>query len=221
MSTFIDHFTQHVGISFARQLALSDYLGECRWQVDVPNGIVTFEDKGSYPIQVLGSESDIAGTWLWAWANAELVEGMDEGLLRDARRMRAYGQEHYIDVLTDEEFDLNDRADGHMLAQLAVEVCGADCYYRGPYEDGAGFFLLYDVPLALFPLQPVRITTVISQVISIYSIEHQPMIRAFLVQQGFTIREQGAEWHPEHIDGRALHIRFDEAGRVTKMSFDK
>ena len=84
MTAFLDHFTQHIGTSFARQLALADYLGECRWQVDVVGGTIHFEDKGSYPIQLLGSESEMEGTWLWAWANEMLVQEVKPEVLRAA-----------------------------------------------------------------------------------------------------------------------------------------
>ncbi|NDJ86177.1 MAG: hypothetical protein GYB66_09855 [Chloroflexi bacterium] len=219
MASFLDHFTEYVGMSFARQLALSDYLGECRWQVNTLEGVIRFENKGQYPIQILGSESDLVGTWLWAWANEMLIRDVKPDVLRDAQTMRRYGDQHSIEELTVAEFDLDGRADGHMLSQLAVGVCNANCYYRGPYDEGASFFLLYDVPLDLLPIPVVRISTVISEVTGVYPVDHQRMAHAFLTQQGFSISTQDSEWLAKHEDGREFRISFDSEQRIAEMNF--
>jgi hypothetical protein len=68
---FDDLFAQHVATAMARQVALADLIGERNWSVDLSAGHATFGDDLRFAIQLLGTESQGDGTWLWAWANAE------------------------------------------------------------------------------------------------------------------------------------------------------
>lgn len=217
MTFFLTHFTQHVGLAFAKQLALADYLGKTGWEADVLQGTITFTERGTFPAQILGSESQVSETWLWAWANAPLVADLDPARLRDAERVRAYGEEHAIPALTQPTFPFAEVADGHMLSLLAVGICGADCYYRGPYTDGAAYFLLYDVPIPGLPLPVERIATTIARVIALYPVDHGALLRGFFDAMAFTLTEHGSTWQAVHADGRALTITFDDAGRIAEV----
>jgi hypothetical protein len=66
MATFQELLEEHVATSLLRQYALSDFLGEHDWKATMSTGTVDFGKKRIYPIQILGSESEISGTWLWA-----------------------------------------------------------------------------------------------------------------------------------------------------------
>jgi hypothetical protein len=52
-------------------------------------GIATFGDDLRFPLQLLGSESHLGGTWLWAWADAQ--SNLPPALLHLAGWPRDYG----------------------------------------------------------------------------------------------------------------------------------
>ena len=164
-------------------------------------------------VQILGSESEIDWTWLWAWANDELEGRVPDGTLDAARRMRDYGQVHDVPELAAAELDL-DEVDGHTLSLLCSALCGANAYYRVPYEDGAGFFLIEGVPLESAPALTARLEMVITETLSLWPIAPRPMIEAYLGHEGFTWTWTRNRMHARAPDGRQVDVVLDSRGRL-------
>jgi hypothetical protein len=214
VSPFNKLLSEHIGAACARQLTFADFLGERNWSVDIGTGKVGFGDDLEYPIQLLGSESHISDTWLWSWAN-EHIDPAPETMAAGAQ-LRALGEQSGIEELAAPNFSL-DAADGHTIAAVASGIYGRCCYYRGPYDGGALFFLVTNVPDSMFaPVSPERAITALTQVISIFDVDHWQMARSFLTSQGFNLRED-----PQAIaasrDGGTMTLSFDELGRLTGM----
>jgi hypothetical protein len=208
---FEELFAQHVATAMARQIALADLIGERGWSVDLSAGSATFGDDLRFPIQLLGSESHLDGTWLWAWANHQ--SGLPPALLHLCGWLRDYGGKMGIAELTEPSFPL-DRADGAKLALVASGLTGRP-YYRGPYEGGALFFHLEGVPDA--PVAPERAITVLSQVIQTWPLPHRLVAGAFLTQQGWALDEAGPRMSARHPDGSTIEITFDDLGRIAQF----
>lgn len=214
MHGFAEEFAHHVGTALARQLALADLLEDRSWAVDITAGTATFGDDLTYRIQLLGTESHGDGTWLWAWANSE--SGLPDTVLRAASWLRERGRASGLAELTDPGFAL-DRADGHRLALLASGLTG-NCYYRGPYPGGALFFQLEGVPAAvLAPVSPERATTVLTQAIQAYALDHRTVVESFFTQQGWRVEASATAVTGHHPGGTALRIAFDELGRIGEI----
>jgi hypothetical protein len=209
--SFDDLFAQHVGTAMARQVALADLIGERNWSVDLSAGSATFGDDLRFPIQLLGTESHVDGTWLWAWANTE--SGLPPALLHLCGWLRDYGAQSGTAELTDPSFPL-ERADGAKLALVASGLTGRP-YYRGPYEGGALFFHLEGVPDG--PVAPERVITVLSQVIQAWPLPHRQVALAFLTQQGWAVEDRGERLSARHPDGSTIEITFDELGRIAQF----
>ncbi|MEU8071636.1 MULTISPECIES: DUF6882 domain-containing protein [unclassified Micromonospora] len=215
MPTFDRLFAEHVGTGLARQLALADLLGERDWQLDVPDGTVTFGNDLRYRVQLLGTESHDDGTWLWAWANE--ASNLPPALLHLAGWLREYGHRQQVAELTEPTFPLR-RADGHRLALLASGLTGR-CYYRGPYDGGAVFFHLDDAPPQITaPVRPERVPTVLAQVLQSFPVEHRVTVEAFLHQQGWRLDRAPMSVTAQSQDGSVLRVDFDAMGRVSNMS---
>lgn len=212
MPGFDQLFAQHAATAFARQLALADLIGDRDWQLDITAGKATFGDDLQFPIQLLGTESELDGTWLWAWANE--ASGLPPQVLQLAAAMRAFGSEHEVAELTEPTFPL-DRMDGTRLALLASGLTGRG-YYRGPYDGGAVFFHLENVPET--PVRPERALTVLAQIIQAFPVDHHTLVVAFLTQQGWRVGDEPALVTGRHPDGSDLRITFDELGRIADMS---
>ncbi|BCJ40964.1 hypothetical protein GCM10010168_47370 [Actinoplanes ianthinogenes] len=209
---FSDLFTQHVATAHARQLALADLIGERDWDLDLTAGQVAFGDDLRFPIQLLGTESHLDGTWLWAWANTQ--SGLPPQLLALSNWMREFGTRQGVAELTDATFPL-ERADGHRLALVASGLTGR-CYYRGPYEGGAVFFHLEGVPDQ--PVAPERAFTVVNQVLMAYPVDHRAMVTAFLTQQGWRVSSENGLVTGAHSSGSEMRVEFDQLGRISNLT---
>jgi hypothetical protein len=214
VSPFDKLFSEHVGAAFARQLAFADFLGERNWKLDLGTGKVGFGDDLEYPIQLLGSEAHNSNTWLWSWAN-EHIDPAPQSMAM-ANRLRQLGQKQGIEVFSEPGFGL-DAADGHAISLVASGIDGRCCYYRGPYNGGAAFFLVTGVPDSLLaPVPPERAITVITEIISQFPVDHRLMAKSFLASQRFDIRDEPQSLAASHPDGQ-LSLSFDELGRLAQI----
>ncbi len=212
-------FAHHAARSFAKQLALQDYLGEHAWNVDITRSIVDFGNGRIHPIQLIGTESEGDGCFMWAWANT--ASKLPPASIRGVESLRAWGQKNGVAELSERKLPL-DQWPGHNLAMVAAGLLNADAYYRGPYDGGALYFLVLKLP-PLSPIPTERILTVLTQTISQWDIDGRTMTEAFLEQEGFTLActdvpGGGGQLHAVHADGRALDIDFDGLRRIVKLS---
>jgi len=72
-----------------------------RFDWDQERGQLTFSGEGRGPIvadiQFVGSWSETAGTWMWAWANDSVLEPMK----REVKEVREFGRSNDLEELTD------------------------------------------------------------------------------------------------------------------------
>ncbi|WP_433056893.1 DUF6882 domain-containing protein [Dactylosporangium sp. CS-033363] len=216
MPTFEQLFAQHVATGMARQLALADLLGDRDWQLDLTTGQATFGTDLTFGVQLLGTESEAAQTWLWAWANE--ASNIPPALLHLTTWLREYGAEDRVDTFTEPSFPLS-VADGHKLALVASSLTGRP-YYRGPYDGGAVFFHLENTPPEVTaPVRPERALTVLQQVISAFPVDHRVTASSFFTQQGWQLTES-----PDALEARdpgsntVLTIAYDDLGRITDIA---
>ncbi|BBH69473.1 hypothetical protein ACTI_61580 [Actinoplanes sp. OR16] len=216
MSAFDELFAQHAATAYARQLALADLIGDRDWQLDLNAGVATFGDDLRFPIQLLGTESHIDGSWLWAWANTG--SNLPPQLLHLSEWLRAVGEERSVAELTEPGFPLS-RADGARLALIASGLTDR-CYYRGPYDGGAVFFHLGDLPAEIVaPVSPERAFLVVPQVIGVFELDHRLTLLSFLHQQGWSIADNTPSLVVgRHSSGSEMRVAFDDQNRMTRVS---
>jgi uncharacterized protein DUF6882 len=218
VTTFDDLLGEHAGASMAKQLALVELLGDAGWTVDLAAGTADFGGGHRYPIQLLGTESTVSGTWLWSWANAR--SQLPRPVLTAAERLRAIGDEAGIAELTRPTFRLPPTG-GHLLALVASGVCGADAYWRGAYAGGAVYFLLFQTPLARrAQLAIPRVVAILTQAVAAFDVDHHRTATTFLRAQGFGLHERDRALRAWRPDGATLTARFDEADRLATVQFD-
>lgn len=209
---FAELLSRHVGSATARQLALGDVLGERSWAVDIGKGTATF-DELSFPIQLLGTEATGDNSWLWAWANE--ASSLPESILRSARRLRALGLEQGLRFLTTRGFPL-DGLSGHEIAIVCTGLLGTGPYYRGPYDGGALYFVLEGT--ALPDVDGPRMSTVLTQVISSFAVDHRLASRSFLHDLGYAIEETANQIRGLKSADATVCVDFDVAGRLSNVA---
>lgn len=217
MSTFQDHFADHAASSFARQMALGDVIGERPWGIDVQKGLLRFGDDLEYPVQLLGTHAFEPRTWLWVWANTQ--SNLPPQLTETALRIRQLGEAQTVEAFTQPSLQLGDITD-HMIAMTCSGLEGGRCYYRAPYEGGALFVLLDDVPAeVLAPVSLPRVNTVLMEVISQFDVDHRRMVTSFLRQQGLHAASNAAAGiRAERAGEGHIEISFDELGRISNVA---
>jgi len=118
-----------------------------RWDMDTQQGDLVFTNPDGFtatcPAQAVGSFNHDDGTWLWAWANPSLPEA----LKRDVRKVKAYGEEHGFNLLTEPKHELGDEMRAWELAALATKLAEAQGAYRCPLGSTAFFVTFSEVRL--------------------------------------------------------------------------
>lgn len=209
-----DLLTEHCCKALAKQLALQDFLAGVGWQLDVPNGTVTFGGDRTYPVQLLGTESNLSHTWLWAWAND--MSDLPEPLLKASHDLK--NRSATVPEFGDASFPLA-LIDGHRLSMIASGLNPDAAYYRGPNGNGSLFFLVQGLPEELLGRYPTeRVLTVLNQCMTGgLAHNHKTMAESFLDDQGFEMEEEGNVMTCTR-DGDSIVFIFDEYHRITALT---
>lgn len=118
-----------------------------RWNVDQERGEIVFSNADGKrvvaPAQIIGSFSTNDNSWLWAWDNPSVVDGMK----KDARKLKEYGEKNNIEKLTTRKWT-GTQDEAWEMAALAVKLCNAQGAYRGPSGKTFVFMTFGDVKIS-------------------------------------------------------------------------
>lgn len=112
-------------------------LGSAPYRWDLEQAVIRFEREGGRVVAdltIIGSVSEHAGTFQWAWADAAVPAAATVGL--DA--VRRFGEEHDLPLLTTAEFR-GDRSQGLELLAAAGRIQDA----AGGFTDRSGDLTLF------------------------------------------------------------------------------
>jgi hypothetical protein len=215
MPTFRDLFVEHVGPALERQLGLEDTIGPCEWDLDLPDGTISFNTPGRplvVPIQVLGSEADASAMWIAAFAIDP--KRMAPALAEASRRIRVIGERDGVPELANGRVPL-DQVDGEKYSLVASGLLRAPGYYRAPFSGGAMFVLLEDASLVAKPARPLaRIAEVFPRAADLLAAaEHKRAFAAYVKHHGGELREEASRLHAS-LKGETLTAKVDTDGTV-------
>jgi hypothetical protein len=216
--TLRDLLQQHGALSLEKQDALSDFLGEHSWWLDLQVGTIDFGSGRVFPVQVIGTESKESGTWLWSWANQP--GRIPYALQTAALRLRDFGQANDVAEFTAPELEAG-AYDTHVIGATACGVADADAYYLAKYEHGAALLLLQSPALAAL-LEPsaLHMMTIFSSTISAWELEdHRRSFVAYARAKGCTIRESHGCVEITDPTGTPLAADFDDHNRLVAMRY--
>lgn len=204
---------RHIGSAYARQQALAEVLGERDWRVDLDEGRVRFGGELSFPVQLLGTAAEASASWLWAWANT--ASHLPPALLADADALRAHGEREGIEELAAPSSALGEDG-GHQIALLAGALRGR-CYYRAPYDGGALFFLLEEVPAAVFaPCDDARVLRLLGELPMQFALDHRVMSEGLLGDQGYALQRDAVQTVATRGNTRIV-LQFDAQQRLSRV----
>ncbi len=226
MSRFDDLFADHVATSLEKQCRLLALVGDAdNWHLDTELGLIQFQGGSTlssigveFPLQVLGSESEVSNTWLWSWANTE--SQLPEWLTHASQILRRFGETEGIAEFITPTFDLSVLGEGgaHRLALVSSGLLRADAYYRAPYERGAVFVLLRSEELEVpANRDPLSLAALFLDVIEQFQVDHRRALTSYLTANGYTIESTPAGLVGQSSQGR-LAAEFDANGRLARLS---
>jgi hypothetical protein len=208
-----DLFHQCVALGWEKQRRLVDFLGNTPWLFDKMKGTLQFGPLCTLPVQIIGTESQSSGSWLWAWANE--ASGIPGSLLASAERLRVLGEAQEISVLTLPQFSKTEEVNGETLSLIASVLAKADGYYRCPYPQGAMYVLVFKVPFpAAKNIDPTTIVTVFLEMIGRYKVDHYKAFLAYLEQHGLSYSPSGKGVLVRFPGGGMVEADFDENARL-------
>lgn len=215
MSKLIETFERYALISLEKQERLSRLIGEHLWELDIDAGMVRFNDY-RFPFQVLGTESDNTLTYLWAWAEEQTE--IPENFLASSRRLRTWGEKEGLKEFTNPSVDIN-KADGHMLSLISSAVCGASAYYRGPYDAGAVFFLVFGNDIDMQPdIDILGLSRSLAWLTSIYDFNHRNALISYLGAKHIPFTEKEGLITASLGSGEYISAQFDSSGRLLTVN---
>ena len=201
----------HILISLAGQLRFGEVVDGLDWNIDLGAGTLRFGDRFTFDAQVLGSESEESGTWLWAWAN----ESLDvPGALEVANRLRQLGSERGIDELTTPQFPVDQECNGFLLTVAAQSIAKAPLFYRCDTGGGWAYFLigLRQMPALPGELAARHVNEAFSQAMLGIPFDHRQALTTAAAAIGVG---PGADGRLQVGD---TSYRFDELGRVAEST---
>ncbi len=207
----------HAPASVDKQMHLHGLVGDEAWRFDLRDSGLTFGASTRWHAQLLGTESEADGSWLWAWANESAP--IPDALLQSARHLKAFGEAARIPEFASPSFALEEFS-ADALALVASGICKADAYFRAPYEGGALYLLIADPSFPPPPGPPLaRIATAFPRAIASLEIgDHRSALAGHLQHYGLEWRDgPGGEMIVDGDGGPALAATFDDLGRLIRL----
>ena len=204
----------HAAMSLDKQLTMQEVIADASWNVDLNAGTITFGTDRALPMQLLGSFSKESETWLWAWENERAP--IPEAVVQQALQLRAFGEEHELEVFTIGCFDAT-LDDLLFIGTVAAGMFGSSAYYLGDYGAGMMLVTLESEEIDQHPTTDLtRIPSVFTQVIQAHEMRHRPAFLHYMAQKGYSPIEVGNAIRVD-VSGGTITVMFDDLGRMTNI----
>lgn len=210
-------FSLHAIAAFQKQRHIAKLVGKLDWGFAMDSGLLSFSGKHHFATQVLGTESEGAQTWLWAWANTG--SGIPAPLLKAALKLKEIGAQRGLISFAAPEMPLS-MADGFVYAMIASGLFGLAGYYRGTYDGGGIYLLITDprFPAVPAPDGPTALTTITQAIAALAIDDHQRAIAGYFRWLGWPCTAADGRMRAVAPDGQALMAGFDDQGRMSSLT---
>ncbi len=208
-------FTEHAVMSFDKQKRLEHIHGKDSWFIDFDSGKITFDNKKTYAIQLLGSESYLVNTWLWGWENK--VGEISQDLLVAAKELKNFGEKYKLEAFALGEIQLNG-IDGEYLSIISSGIFDADCYFKATYNDGAAFVLIQSEKLRKSNINSAeQIILIFTEFIKEWDINHRQAFASYIQKKKWKIVKSDKNKIISSNGDERIIASFDKIGRLLKI----
>ncbi|KAF9952378.1 hypothetical protein BGZ72_006328 [Mortierella alpina] len=208
MTNLNELFLQHVLSSFDKQFVLYNMIHALSWQCDLREQSLTFGSKYRFNMQVIGTQSTSANTWMWGWANRLSVP---VATARASEELLALGRRENIPEFTQSILPITEDINGDKLMLIASGICNGNAYYRGPYDGGAVFMLIRDLDFPRETVNPaIRIPVVFCQASMAVTIsDHKVAFRHYVHYYQGNAEETDDTIRAEFDNGSRIEAKFE------------
>ena len=216
--SFAPLFDRFALSSAERQEQAQDVVGGRPFKADLSRGVVGFEPGLEVRAELVGTEADNPGSWMWSWANPS---GFPDQVTGAARHARRYGEQQGVGELTTGEIPLDGSALGYRLTVVTCGLAGGYAYYPATAAPGTTAYMLLDhTSLALPPVQMSRALSVLTAVsASGQVVDWRHALLSDAGQRGLEARPAEGWVELVHPAGQgSIRVDLDERGRVANIA---
>ena len=189
---------------------LAERTGGASWSVDLSAPEITFRSAAGeqrFPVQLIGSISQSAGTWMWGWHN---TNHFPDAALALAEEVFLAGERDEISELTTAVVALHETPS--LLLQLAAETIGvANHWISVDAGNSVTVVLAVDAGPLPAPDHGQLLTTVLRGIELQVVDDHYDALRAYGERLGIAT---------ETLDGEVRTLRLATVGVPTEATFD-
>lgn len=205
---------RYVAMAYDKQESMEEVLKGTAWNIDLAAGTISFGQERVFPMQVLGSFNKLANTWLWAWENTK--SPIPEAMMQQARQLRAYGEQHGLQLFTVGRYDATVR-DTLFLGSIALGMFGSSAYYLTDYGNGMLLLTMESEEIDQLPkIDLDRIVRIFTQVTTSYEVRPRPALLHYLAQKGYAAVETANNITAE-VDAGTIVAAFSNQGSLTEL----
>lgn len=203
--------SKYGALALDKQENLSDLIGETPGDLDIENGIISFEDI-ELPIQILGFFSQDSNQWSWAWDNESI--GFDDSLIQSARQMKAIGDEFNIPEFNSPVIygDINAC---HALAMTAISILNLDGYYAVS-EEGLDIFVAVESDLVKEDNSVAKFRNTFAIFQKNFKVYPKIAFESYTKLKGYTFKPHD-DFAVAKIGESRIIVGFTERGNVTHI----
>lgn len=209
-------FARYAALALEKQMDFGDAVGTPQqYRLDMIQGVVAFDEKFFFPIQMLGMYEHDVQQWVWAWANDALE--LPEATLQDGIALKQYGEEYDHQLLSVGRFDLTE-GQMHLIGVIASGLTDANAYYLGRFEGVTMVFTMKsDLIAKASQDNPERMLNVFQHIIDTWDMDYHNAFYCYLLAKGYEVEEQGNNLVGKR-NGVVLVGKFDEEYRLVELT---
>ncbi|MFG1910006.1 DUF6882 domain-containing protein [Kribbella sp. NPDC048928] len=205
-----------------QQDLFNEVVGPDSLQADL-NARTLSSDRGVLgDISLLGSFSELDGTWLWGWGNPGF--GPEAAAVAPTLVIREFGERHGISEFTTESPDLSGFEQpaqaAIMLAITAGTVLGGRGVWSTAINEGRGHVYLHvgDDQLPQVRFDAIATPRLLMTAVSVFPSDHRQVVRGYFQHFGLRSDEAATAINGTAPDGATVTVDFDEHARIANVA---
>ncbi|MBW7982419.1 DUF6882 domain-containing protein [Enterobacillus tribolii] len=198
-------------LALEKQQNLGEIIDGLSWEADMKSGRIGFAGKVAFPMQILGTLSRSSETWLWSWANT--LSDIAPRQLAQALRMRRYGEENGITLLSQAELPIKEE-ELDIIGLIAAGMFNTSGYYLADFERGIMCVTLKSADIDdSYTNAHHAVLTIFPRFISLYDVDHRNALCSYLQLKGYEVSQEADKVTGCRQDG-TITAEFDEHSRL-------
>ncbi len=209
----VDVFSACLGRSLVIQKSCAEIIGDGDWSLQFSAGQIRFGGK-VYPLQLIGTESNVSNTWLWGWDN---VNHFPESVVALAGKVKQFGEQFGLAELKNPQLKLNEQNNGQLLSAVACGLTDENyCTFRVPHDAGVIWTAFSNLP-SIPTVDAATFLSLSLNAIQNFDLKHRIFIEGFLRWNGTPYETPSAERIVAKF-AQPVTIDFDDLGRIISMN---